>query len=194
MTFNPFSALTSKLYGAIALVALLAFGVQTVRLEGLHVWPVSITGWIKTAEDRQAALDVVAAAEELAAARAAAARLERERIYSDIAERIDDNADAKLDGALDAAERFIAAGGVRGEANRSASRAARAATEDRGTGGSEGAGRSAELDDPGGAADDRAGTGLVLVPANDVRICTVNTIKAEAAHEFVLELEQASER
>ncbi|WP_338445967.1 hypothetical protein V5F89_12530 [Pelagerythrobacter marensis] len=188
---------------ALAFAALLiALAVQTIRLEGLRIWPISFDGWIARAEQRlvriaelEDDIEDIEAAQEHAADRARAARLEREKIYSDLAERIDDNADSKLGGALDAAERFIAAGGMRGhEADRGEGGRTGAGAEDQDSRDSEGAGQAAELDDSSGPGTDRAGGGLVLVNASDVRICTHNTIKAEAGRELALELEEASGR
>jgi len=186
---------------ALAFSALLAaLAVQTVRLEGLAVWPISFEGWIATAEQRRVRIaeleddiDDIEAAQEHAADRARAARLEREKIYSDLAERIDDDADANRADALRAAERFIAVGGVRGhEADRGEGGRAGAGAEDRSAGRAEGAGRATELDDAAGALAGLAGRGLVLVTADDVRICTRNTIKAEAGHALAIGLEEAS--
>lgn len=191
MAFNPFSELTSKIYGIVAIAAIAAAGVQTVRVAERDA---TIATRDATITNLNATIDAIAAAQEHARERAKAARLEREKIYSDLAERIDENADAKLDGALDAAERFIAAGGVRREADRGESGRTGAGTEDRSSGSADGAGRAAELDDSGGAGPDRTGSGLVLVTAEDVRICTRNTIKAEAGYELAVGLEAASAR
>lgn len=190
------SGLRAALFGLVLIFAIAAAVVQTVRLEGLHVWPISITGWIKTAEDRQATIDRIAAAQELAEAKARAAKLETEKTYSDIAERIDDDANRQIDTAMDAAERFIAAGGApasrRVQCPATGSSPGRADPSAGGyrAGNGEAAGRSAELD----AAEDEfvLPDGFVLVPAQDVRICTRNTLQAEAARRWALEIEAAS--
>lgn len=190
------SGLRAALVGLAFLVVTGFATVQTMRLEGLHAWPISITGWIKTAEDRQATIDKIRAAQELADAKARAAKLAAEKTYSDIAERIDDDANRQIDTAMDAAERFIAAGGapasrrVQCPATRSSpGRTASPAGGDR-AGNGEAAGRAAELD----AAGDEfvLPDGYVLVPAEDVRICTRNTLQAEAARRWALDLEAAS--
>jgi hypothetical protein len=168
-----------RLYVTLAAFALLiaAVAVQTVRLEGFKVWPVSIEGWKPKAKRYEATIEQVRIAQDVAAEKARLARLEQEARYRALAERIDDDAQRDNRVAVDAAERFIAAGGyrctggVRPQANR-------------GAGG--GTGASAEGDRPvdperAGGAPELDGTEVVGVTADDVRICTVNTIKAEAA-------------
>lgn len=193
LPFSPFTALKAKIYAGLAIAAIAGCIVQTVRLEGLHVWPISIVGWIRTAEDRRATIDRMIAAQVVAADNARKARLEQEALYRSIAERIDDNANAQLRDELAVAERFIAAGGVRAEAPRCEGGDAGTGASDRRAGRTEGAGSATDLDDAGGASGrPDPGDGHVRVPAEDVRICTINTIKAEAARSFVLELEAAS--
>lgn len=184
------------------LIAALTFGiVQTIRLEGLHVWPVSVTGWIKTAEERQATIDMLENAQDLAAAKALVARIAQEAAYRDIAERIDEDAQDNLDSALGAADRFIAAGGMRRPGAAGSPRGAAGtgredhAAEDPGR-----AGRAPQLDAAIAGVLDRLdeaageGTGgdFVLVSAADVRICTRNTVKAEAGHQLATQLQAAS--
>ncbi|MFW2445984.1 MAG: hypothetical protein ACN4E6_01540 [Qipengyuania pacifica] len=180
---------------AVAFLALAIFaGVQTSRIEGFHVWPVSMTGWKKTAQDRQATIDQLAAAQDLAAATAHAARVAQESTYRDIAERIDENAEDSIESAMAAADRFIANGGLRGQASGSQPCSARAASSDHRSEGFDGTGRATQLD-ASGAGDADLGEptdGLVLVSAADVRICTRNTVKAEAGRDLAIKLEAAS--
>lgn len=176
------------LVGALVL-AIAAFGaVQTIRLEGLKVWPLSIEGWKPKAEARQAQIDAMLEAQALAAEVARARRLERESQYRDIAERIDENAQAELEGSLRAADRFIAAGGVRAEANRSVRCSTGTSAEDHRAEDPAGTRRAPQLDaaetapleEQAGQAARAAQDDFVLVSTADVRICTVNTVKAEA--------------
>lgn len=44
MPFNPFTVLTSKIFGGLALVLLLAVGVQTIRVERAHTTIAKLTG------------------------------------------------------------------------------------------------------------------------------------------------------
>lgn len=45
LPFNPFSGLTAKIYGGIAIAAITFGAVQTVRIEGLRIWPLKIEGY-----------------------------------------------------------------------------------------------------------------------------------------------------
>jgi len=178
--------------GAAILAPTTIAAVQTIRLEGLQVWPLSITGWIETAENRQDQIDRMIEANEAAAAKAKAARLAQESLYRDIAQRIDDDAQDNLDAALRAADRFIAAGGMRAQAAGNPRCGAGTGAEDRSAEDPAGAGRPAQLD--AGVDRQTAGLaeGLVLVSAEDIRICTRNTIKAEAGHQLATRLQAAS--
>jgi len=170
------------------LLALLA--VQTVRLEGFKLWPLSLEGWKPRALAAEKTVADIAIAQQLANERASAARQAKEEQYREIAERIDDNAKEQLDDAMAAAERFIAAGGVRTQADRSQRGRAGACGPRDGAGRAEAAGRAPELD--AAAPEPVIPEGFVLVPAGDVRICTTNTVKAEAGRDLALQLEAAS--
>lgn len=163
---------------AVIGIALAIAAVQTVRLEGFKVWPLSVEGWKPKAERYERDLANVRQAQALAKARAEQARLEQEARYRALAERIDDNAKRDMGSAVDAAERFIAAGGVRCKASGSD----RIGTGTRAEGGSPG-------DTQGTGATPVMDEGTVAVTADDVRICTVNTVKAEAAREWALGIE-----
>ncbi|VVT07344.1 hypothetical protein [Erythrobacter sp. EC-HK427] len=197
------------LIGAIILALAGLAIVQTVRLEGLKVWPVEITGWIETAETRQATIDAMLKAQAKAEELALAAREEQEATYRDIAEGIDRNAETETERALRDADRFIAAGGMRPARDRCQASAAPAAARDHRAEDPFGTGRTAQLDDAGSAgldraeADDANGTArngiatepeFVTVTAEDVRICTRNTIKAEAGSALASRLQDASSR
>jgi len=95
--------------GTIA-VALAIAAVQTVRLEGFKVWPVTIEGWKPKAERYEATIEQVRIEQDVAAEKARLARLEQEARYRVLAERIDDDAKRDMEKTTDAAERFIAAG------------------------------------------------------------------------------------
>lgn len=45
LPFNPFSELASKIYGGIAIAAITFGAIQTVRIEGLSIWPLKIEGY-----------------------------------------------------------------------------------------------------------------------------------------------------
>lgn len=163
--------------GVIAIFAIIAV-VQTVRIEGFKVWPVQIEGYKAKAERLEADLRNVRAAQELAKAKARQARLEQEARYRALAEKVDDNARKELDEARRIAERFIAAGGVRPKTAGGDGIGAGAGPQGRSASDPQGAGAEAILDE-----------GTVAVTAEDVLICTTNTIKAEAAREWALGVE-----
>lgn len=184
------------LAGLAIAVLLVLLAVQTVRLDGFKLWPLSLQGWKPRAEAAEKTIADIAAAQELARKTARAAREAKEQAYRDIAERIDDNAQGQIDDAMAAAERFIAARGVRAEATGGTGGRTRTCAGSGGAADPARAGGAPELD---AAADRGAGeplipAGYVLVPADDVRTCTTNTVKAEAARAFVLELEAANQR
>jgi hypothetical protein len=81
---NPFSALTSKIYGAIAIAALTFAGVQTVRIEGF--W------FIDGYADKLANANATIAQMEQASEDAKAAALANAQRVKDEYERISDNA------------------------------------------------------------------------------------------------------
>jgi hypothetical protein len=163
---------------AIAILAAL-LAVQTVRLEGLSVWPIKVEGWKPRAERLADDLDNVKAAQEIALERALAEKHKAETKYLKLAGRIDNEAhNARVDALADA-ERFIAANRVHCEAAGSAARGTVAAVAGNGSSVHQGAGTLPLVD-------------AVAVPAEDVRICTENTVKALAARDWALGLESAS--
>lgn len=187
------------IWAAFIVATLLAFAifaaVQTARLEGLRIWPLSLTGWIEAAQDRQATIDRMVAAQIAAAEQARLARLAQESKYRDIAERIDEHAQDDLDSAMRAADRFIAAGGMRAEGAGSSPCNAGAAARDRSAGDTGRTGRTSQLDAEANRLADGTGgvaEGFVIVSAEDIRICTRNTIKAEAGHQLATQLQDAS--
>lgn len=192
-----FSGLRIAVLAAIvALTMVAAFGVaavQTVRVDGIKILFVEREGWKPRAERLQAELDRVPEQQAEARRKAEAAKAAQEQTYSDIAKEVDENAEDELARQLAAADRYVAAHRVRAQAAADrGGRSAPAAGGDRAGDGEE-AGRAAELDDARGI--DRASGAdrdLVVVAAEDVRICTVNTIQAEAARDWALQLEAAS--
>jgi hypothetical protein len=165
------------LTGLAIAVLLTLLAVQTVRLEGFKLWPILHEGWKPKAERYARDLANVKAAQQLALERAQAAKLKAEADYRNLAERIDDDAEQARAGALDDAERFIAANRVRCQAAGRAGSGTVAAASDHSAGDGQGSGQASELDD------------AVAVKADDVRICTANTLQAEAARAWALELE-----
>lgn len=187
--------LTLRAVHALAIASLvlaLAIGlaVQTARIEGLKLWPVAIEGWKPKAERFERALANVRVAEQLAAAWAEAARLNQEARYRAVAQRTDIDAKRETSVALSDAELFIAGGGhagarqLRAQVDRGAGSPAGTGPGNHRPGDPEGAGQAPELDETEGP--------MIAVTADDVRVCTVNTVKAEAAHDWAVALEEAS--
>jgi hypothetical protein len=191
------------LVGALVLAIAGFAAVQTIRLEGLKIWPLSIEGWKPLAEARQRQIDDMLKAQELAALIARSERLEDENTYREIAERIDDNAQADLAGSLRAADDFIAAGGMRAEANRSVRCKAGTGAPDHRAEDPDRTRRAPQLDAAAAAQgaekltqdiDSEGATDLALVKVSpaDVRLCTINTVKAEAGAQLAQQLQAAS--
>ncbi len=164
---------------AIAILVVLLI-VQTVRLEGLKVWPINIEGAGPKAERLQRTIDEIDRAQDDALAAAELAKARAEADYRNLAERIDDEAlEAHADARTDA-ERYIAANRVRCPTDRGTGGGTTTAPGDSGAGSSTGAGSAPVMD---------AG---VLVSEEDIFICTVNTVQAEEAREWALELMKPS--
>jgi hypothetical protein len=165
--------------GAVVLAAAIAFGaVQYLRVEGYKFFFFKWEGY-KPAYER-----VVAENNRIILAQDEAERLQRalnqdiERQSAALSERIDNNAKADTRTQLAVADSYIAANRVRTEACGDQASAAVATSADNRTGSSEAASAPPDLDDA-----------RVAVTADDVRICTVNTIQAEAGRAFALEVE-----
>ena len=178
------AALASRigLTGLAIAILLALLAVQTVRIEGFRMWPLSIDGWKARALTAEQTIRDIEKAQADALARAELAKAKAEADYRNLAERIDDETEQARESAMDAAERFIAANRVRCEATGRAAGGPAPAAEDRGARDGDAAGGAPELDE-----------GFVAVEAADVRICTANTLQAEAAREWALEMEAASE-
>lgn len=183
---------------ALAFAAAVGFGlVQTARLEGLKLWPFAIEGQRPRGDRLQARLDDIARAQELAAQNARNERLEHEAEYRDIARTVDEGAKVDLTVSMDAADRYIAANRVWQwpEGIQCPRGLAGTAAGSDGAGDPEGTGRTAQLDGPGAvraARGDGPDRKMVLVSEADIRVCTANTVKAEAGRAFALEVEAAS--
>lgn len=177
---------------AAMLIVIAIAAVQTARIEGFKVWPVSVEGWKPKAQRLDRDLTAVLRAQRAAEQAQRSVNAAAEQTYSTIAERIDDHAKDDLPRQLGAADRFIAAHRVRSEAAGGALGRAGAAAGDYHAQSAQGAGGAAELDDAGAAGLAAHADDLVAVPAEDVRICTVNTVKAEAGHALATQLEAAS--
>ncbi|WP_239806968.1 hypothetical protein [Croceicoccus hydrothermalis] len=174
--------------GLTGLLLAIAIGIaayQSVQLGGLRVGPIAVEGWRPKAQRLSQELKDIAAAQDEADARARAEHARAETAYRDMAKRIDDNAQAQTDEAMAAADRYIAAHRVRAKAADCPPGGTFTPAGDRGSGHAETTGRPAQLDAP----DREADGDMVVVSAADVRICTSNTLRAEAARDWAISLE-----
>lgn len=151
-----------------------------LRIEGPFGIGVGFEGWKPKSErmeaerdEARADLDKVKAAQIEAAAKARAARLEREAEQRKHKEQADAREEAMQAEWRDAAERFIAANSVRPQASRGVSRRTGAASPPASTESPDRRDQMPELAD-----------GLVLVTSEDVRICTENTVRVFVAKEW----------
>jgi hypothetical protein len=186
---DAFRSVSLAQWALIALALYAAFA--TVQLYGAQVklpliGTIGPEGYKPKAERFELELKAVrkAAAEATAAALANKARIETEN--ADKAKEIDNAIDQSRTAERDRAERFIAAGGVRPAPGVCPGPAAAPAGGDRARGAAPLPG-APELDEPGGLHGGPAAT--VSVPADDVRICTDNTVLLEQSRRFILDLE-----
>lgn len=141
-------------------------------------WRVGV--WHDRADRLAHDLANVKAAQVVALERAEAARARTEAKYLRLAGRIDNEAHNARVGALADADEYIRTHRVRCEAVGGAGSGTVAADADRGSGGGQSASAAPELDVS------------IAVSADDVRICTRNTVQAEAARDWALSLEAAT--
>lgn len=160
----------------LVIIAAIAFGVvQTARVEGFKVWPISITGLKQQVSNLKRDLRDMEKASKEAAEKARAVRLAKEREYAQLAKRIDDEAEQAQADAMDAAERFIRDNSVRCQAVGNSLSRTRASPEG---GGAESVGQPRTLPKLDG----------VLIPPDDVRICTENTVRLQQAQSWAFSL------
>lgn len=176
-----FAGLTFRLV-LLAVIALLIVNTYAdISLKGPLGIGFHFEGWKPKAKRLQRDLEATLEAGQQAQQQQQAVNDTAEQIYRDVAERIDDETEHARAGALDDAERFIAANRVRCP-NGGGTSGASAAAFDRGAGDGEALPGATELD----------GSGAVAVPETDIRVCTVNTLQAEAGALWAREIEEAS--
>ena len=163
-------------------------GLQTVRLDGLRLCAPVIgcagpKGWIARARAAEAKIARFAEQREIATKAALDARRSEEQALRLLAKETDNAINLERAGEAGRAERFIAAGGLRDPAACPGGPAAPGAVH--GTGHGAPLREAAELDD----AHRLQGPAIVGVTADDVRICTDNTLLAEGWRALLLGLE-----
>ena len=184
--FRPWVVIAALVLAAVGLAGA---AIQTVRLDGFRLGPFAIEGALAKARRLEAERGTIGAMQELAAALAMSAREAAERRYRNLAEEIDREDAVRMPDALAAAERHIAANRLRPAAADCPRSPARAEPGGDRAGRGEAPAQPPQLDAPGSGT---AGSERVAVTAEDVRICTANTLQAELARDWVLALEAAT--
>ena len=186
-----------KLAIAGGVFLLLAAGnvVQLVDRHGFKFWFVEIEGAHDKIDRLEAEIEGMNIAQEQSGQLAKKQREANEAEYRDIAADVDRNAGTALDRGFASADRYIRANRVwQWPEGVPCSNPGTAAGGD-GAGNSQGAGQATELDGSRtGRGSGARGDGMVVVRAEDVRICTENTVKAEAARDYVTKVEAASRK
>lgn len=113
MPFNPFSALTSKIFGALAIAMLTFAVVQTVRIEGLTIWPLKIEGYAAANARLKADLEAVLVAQLQARQAQDAADLETAARYRALAKESENEHREAVAVVQSAADRYAGAHRVR---------------------------------------------------------------------------------
>lgn len=158
---------------ALAFALLLALlAVQTVRLEGMKLWPFKVEGWIAKADRYKAERDRIIEVQAEARARQIAVNQAAQERYDQLATEADRNAEIYQSAAMDAARRYsiehrvqpCAAGVASGD---------NSASESYSPGSGDAAGGSPIVD-------------AVAVSEDDIRICTMNTVRLQAVREWAV--------
>ncbi|WP_370180236.1 hypothetical protein [Alteriqipengyuania sp.] len=201
------SGLRAAIIAALFLIVVALCIVQTVRVGGLSlcadlpvigkVCLVDIKGWKPTAQRTAREFATfrtdVEIEQKLAAQKAAAQRIRYENRYRDLAEEADRDVEQAQALALADAERFIAANRVRSCPAGGAGIGARAAPGDHSAQGADRSGTVPVMDDrPALPSDEQLLPGFVVVPDEDVRTCSNNTVRLFAGQEWALGLERES--
>lgn len=176
--FNPLANLTWRIWALIAagLAALLfiGFSTQTIRIEGLKIWPFKIVGFKEENQTLRLDLDTIKRMQEHAREQQEAAMLRKEAEYREKAERTDDEYQARL---ADANARAAAyAGRMRVKVPGGIASGASASPESEGSQGADRPGSDAELGD------------YIAISQQDFEILNENTQRLKAAHEWAIGL------
>lgn len=171
MLGNIFAPLGMKIAGGIALLFFTAFSVQTIRIEGLKIWPLEIVGFKQEVKTLRLTIDQIKAAQATAKQQAIAERLRIEAEYRKQAEKNDAEYQDKLADANARADRYARL--MRTQDPRSASGNAGTASADNTAESSDGPGEDA----------------FVAISRADFDILNENTIRLMQAREWALEIQ-----
>lgn len=153
--------------------------VQTVRLEGFKIWPVSIEGCIARSERLRADLDKVKASQKEASRKQAEVIAKKQAEYDQLAKKAQTNEQKihDLSRALTDSYASNAAHRLRPEA----------------LGGSPGGSRVASEDNNSGVSETVPEDALVAISIADLHTCSDNSVYALTAYEWARELAYANE-
>jgi hypothetical protein len=157
----------------LAALLFVGFATQTIRIEGISVWPFKIIGFKEEIRTIRLDLDSIKRAQETAALKAKQAKAEAEAEYRKKAEITDAKYKAELADAHSRADRYADANRVRRQAN----------------GGSPG-GPAAPGQGGDSASADGSGDDAVVLSRDDFDIMVENSIRLQQAHEWALGLNQ----
>jgi hypothetical protein len=156
---------------ALAVVLFVGFATQTIRIEGLRLWPLHVEGFKQALATVRLDLDAIKRAQELAGLKAAQAKAQAEADYREKAERTDAIYESRLADANARADAYARRMRVEAPAGARGGPAA-AATRDAAEG----------TDGPGADA-------YVAVSRPDFDLLTANTLRLQAAHEWACGLD-----
>lgn len=178
----------AALIAAVVVLLLAIVVIQTSRLQGFKVWPVNVEGALPKIDRLELEIAAIIQAQKDATQAQQQVNSAAETTYRDISGRIDHDTAQQIETELDVADRYVRANSLRGQASRCAPRRAATAPGHNSASSGEAAGSQAIVDD----SDSYGDEGMVVVNATDVRVCTINTLQAEAGRRWALELEAAS--
>lgn len=176
--FNPLTNLTWRIgaliVAGVAALLFIGFATQTIRIEGLRLWPISVVGFKEENRTLRLDLDTIKRMQERARADQEAAMLRKEAEYREKAERIDDEYQTRL---ADANARALAySKRMRVKAPSRVASGTSAAPEGGSPSRPDRPGEDAELGD------------YIAVSQEDFNILNENTQRLKAAHEWAIGL------
>ena len=170
-----FANITWRIGGIIAAVLaglfFIGLATQTIRIEGLKIWPLKITGFKEDVAVLRLDLDTIKTAQEMARVKAEAAKLQIEAQYRAKAEKTDAEYQEQLSAANDRIDAYAKRMRVKAPTG--------------GSGGTVAAANSDSAEGIDGAGEDA----FVAVSRSDFDILNENTQRLKAAREWAIGLE-----
>lgn len=176
--FNPLANITWRIGAIIAGVCaglfFIGLATQTIRIEGLKLWPISVTGFKDDVKTLRMDLDLIKTAQEMARLKAEEAKAKIEAQYRAQAERTDNEYQEQLADANARADAYA--------------RRMRVKAPSRGTGKTTAAPESNGPESFDGPGEDA----FVAVSRPDFDTLVENTLRLQKAHEWAKSLENRS--